>query len=128
MREEQRFDRVSGMIEDRLAGMTYAEIGVKYGISRQRVGQIYGKYNKYNFKAIKESGCIYRNLRDWMNKNSVDRADLLRRIYGRPVELTAAAMQKFYAILVGRSPMPEEMAHRIAATTGITYEDILEIG
>lgn len=128
MREEQRFDRVSGMIEDRLAGMTYAEIGVKYGISRQRVGQIYGKYNKYNFKAIKESGCIYRNLRDWMNKNSVERADLLRRIYGRPVELTSAVMQKFYAILVGRSPMLEEMVGRIAIITGLTYEEVLEIG
>ena len=45
MKEDQRFDRIAGMIEDRLAGMTYEEIGNKYGISRQRVGQIYGKYN-----------------------------------------------------------------------------------
>lgn len=128
MQEEKWLGRIESMINDRAAGMTYAEIGAKYGVSRQRIGQVYQKYNKYNFKAIKECGCVYINVRDWMNKNSVDRTELLRMIYGQSTEPTVAVMQKFCAILLGKKPMPEMAAGRLSAITGLTYEQVLEIG
>lgn len=128
MREDQRFDRIAGMIEDRLAGMTYEEIGNKYGISRQRVGQIYGKYNRYNFKAIKECGCAYRNIRSWMNKNSVERTELIQMINGNQVEPTTAEMQRFYAILLGKKRMPDMMVGRLAEITGMSIDFVLETG
>ena len=128
MQEEKWFDRIESMVNDRAAGMTYAQIGAKYGVSRQRIGQVYKKYNKYNFKAIKECGCVYINVRDWMNKNSVDRAALLQMVYENMNEPTTAELQRLYSIMLGKVVMPNEMTRKIAEITGLSCKAVLEIG
>ena len=128
MQEEKWLDRIESMVNDRAAGMTYAEIGAKYGVSRQRIGQVYKRYNKYNFKAIKACGCVYINVRDWMNKNSIDRTELLQLIYESQNEPTTAELHRMYNILLGRAAMPNEMTCRIAKITGLTCKMVLEIG
>lgn len=128
MNKEQRYDRIAGMLEDRAAGLTYAEIGLKYGISRQRVGQIYSKYNRYNFRAIKSDGCVYRNIRNWMNRYGVDRAEFLNEIGVCLGSTQCAASQNFCRILLGKKPMPEDVLDRIVSITGIARETVLEIG
>ena len=60
-------------------GMTYQQIGEVCGVSRQRIGQILGKWNPNNFHVITDS-CIYPNLRKWMNDNKVSRAEFCRRM------------------------------------------------
>lgn len=128
MQEEKWLDRIESMVNDRAAGMTYAEIGAKYGVSRQRIGQVYKKYNKYNFKAIKECGCVYINVRDWMNQNSIDRTELLQLIHYDHKVPTSADLHRMYNILLGRLVMPNEMTRRIAKITGLSCKAVLEIG
>lgn len=128
MQEEKWIDRIESMVNDRAAGMTYAEIGAKYGVSRQRIGQVYKKYNKYNFKAIKPCGCVYINVRDWMNKNSVDRTELLQMIKGNHDDLTHADLSRMYNILLGKLVMPNEMTRKIAKITGLDCKSVLETG
>ena len=128
MQEEKWLDRIESMVNDRAAGMTYAEIGAKYGVSRQRIGQVYKKYNKYNFKAIKESGCVYINVRDWMNCHSIDRTELLQMIRDDQRDPTSADLHRMYNILLGRLVMPNEMTRRIAKITGLPCKTVLEIG
>lgn len=128
MQEEKWLDRIESMVNDRAAGMTYAEIGAKYGVSRQRIGQVYKKYNKYNFKAIKESGCVYINVRDWMNRHSIDRTELLQMIRDDQRDPTSADLHRMYNILLGRLVMPNEMTRRIAKITGLPCKTVLEIG
>lgn len=128
MQEEKWLDRIESMVNDRAAGMTYAEIGAKYGVSRQRIGQVYKKYNKYNFKAIKQCGCVYINVRDWMNKNSIDRAELLQMIRGDQNDPTHADLCRMYNILLGRLVMPNEMTRKIAKITGLDCKAVLETG
>ena len=52
-------------------GMTYAQIADKLGISKQAVAQALSQYNPKQFRFIKETTCIYKGLREWMNKNKV---------------------------------------------------------
>lgn len=119
-------DRYDDMLKDRASGMTYAQIGRKYGVTRQRIGQICGKYNKYNFRVVKDNGCVYKNLRKWMNENSVGRAELLRKIGVAPEDINEHTLRAFRRILTGKSEMSEEVAGRLAAITGMRYEVILE--
>ena len=62
------------------SGMTYEEIAIMFGVSRQRVHQVCGKYNPCRFQFISEKGCIYPNWRNWMNENKVSRYELERRM------------------------------------------------
>lgn len=62
------------------SGMTYEEIAIMFGVSRQRVHQVCGKYNPCRFQFISEKGCIYPNWRNWMNENKVSRYELARRM------------------------------------------------
>ena len=128
MRQEQKYDRIAGMLEDRAAGLTYAEIGAKYGISRQRVGQIYKQYNRYNFRAIKSDGCIYRNIRNWMNCHGIDRADLLSQIGLRLGSTEIGSKQCLCRILLGKKPMPLEMLNKIVEVSGMSADAVVEIG
>lgn len=113
------------MLQDRAAGMTYAEIGQKHGVSRQRIGQICGRWNKYYFKVIKKDGCVYVNLRNWMNENSVSRSELVRRMGLDPCGETLSRMRSY---LSGRNNPPKAYIDRLISATGMSYEQLFEIG
>lgn len=113
------------MLSDRASGMTYAEIGKKHGISRQRVGQICGKWNKYCFRVIKEDGCIYVNLRNWMNKNSISRSELVRKMGMEP---TGETMARIRSYLSGTNNPSKVYIDRLIEATGMPYEVLFEIG
>ena len=128
MKESKGYDRYYEMLKDRAAGMTYEQIGKKHGITRQRVGQICGQYNKYNFRVIKDDGCIYKNLRKWMNDNSMSRAELLQKIGFNSVSSNSVVMNNFRKMLLGKRTMSEDVVGRLAVVTGMTYEAVLEVG
>lgn len=113
------------MIKDRGLGMTYGEIGKKHGISRQRVGQVIGKANKYNFKVVKQSGCVYVNLRNWMNDNSISRTELVRRMGMTP---NGETMSRFRAYLSGTRNPPKKYIDLLIEATGMKYETLFKIG
>lgn len=123
--EDQRYNRVSGMINDRNAGMTYEQIGAKYGISRQRVGQLIGKSNKYCFRVIKRNGCKFVNLRDWMNENYISRNELARMMGFCP---TGETMSRIRSYLTGASDPPKVYIDKMIEATGMDYETLFEVG
>lgn len=120
--EALRYDEI---VADRTAGMTYAQIGEKYGITRQRVGQIFGKHNRHNYRVVKKDGCIYINLREWMNQNFVNRAELLQKI---GVEPTVTNMNVFRFHLRGLNGMSEEVISGLMRETGLSREKLFQIG
>lgn len=113
------------MMADRSLGMTYAQIGEKHGVSRQRVGQIIGKSNKYCFKVIKKRGCKFVNLRNWMNQNSISRDELARRMGLTP---NGETMARIRAYMSGMSNPPKVYIDRLIEATGMDYETLFEIG
>ena len=110
---------------DRSLGMTYAQIGEKHGVSRQRVGQIIGKSNKYCFKVIKRRGCKFVNLRNWMNENSISRNELARRMGLTP---NGETMARIRAYMSGMSNPPKAYIDRLIEATGMDYETLFEVG
>lgn len=125
MRTTYKYDRNEDMLDDRAAGMTYAEIGAKYGVSRQRVGQICGKWNKYYFRVIKREGCVFVNLRDWMNENNISRNELVRRMGMEP---TGETLTRLRSYLTGTNNPPKTYIDRLITATGMDYETLFEVG
>lgn len=113
------------MRRDRDAGMTYAQIGEKHGVSRQRVGQLIGHSNKYCFRVVKKEGCKFVNLRNWMNNNSISRNELVRMMGLTPNGETLA---KIRAYMSGMSNPPKLYIDKMIEATGMDYETLFEIG
>lgn len=113
------------MRKDRVAGMTYAQIGEKYGLSKQRVGQLIGHSNKYCFRVIKKEGCKFVNLRNWMNKNSISRNELARMMGLVPDGETMARIRSY---MTGASKPPKNYIDMMIEATGMDYETLFEVG
>lgn len=126
--EKQMYDRIASMVTDRASGMTYEQIGEKHGVTRQRVGQLISKWNKYNFKVIKPKGCAYKNLRKWMNDHCIDRSELARAVGVTPEPIGGYDMQNFRYMLLGRRVFPEDILKEMIAVTGLSKDQILERG
>lgn len=125
LKERQCCDRYDEMMKDRAAGMTYEQIGKKHGVSRQRVGQMIGRSNKYCFRVIKKDGCKFINLRNWMNENSISRNELVRMMGFIP---NGETMARIRAYLSGLSNPPKTYIDRMIEATGMDYETLFEIG
>lgn len=126
--DKQMYDRVAVMVRDRAAGMTYEQIGEKHGVTRQRVGQLISKWNKYNFKVIKTDGCAYKNLRKWMNDHCIDRPELARAVGVSSDPIGGYEMQNFRYMLLGRRKFPDDILKKMMAVTGLNRDQILERG
>lgn len=118
-------DVCSDMRKDRAAGLTYAQIGEKYGLSKQRVGQLIGHSNKYYFKVIKRSGCKFVNLRNWMNENSISRNEFARMMGLIPSGPTLARIRSY---MTGECTPPKHYIDMMLKATGMDYETFFEVG
>ena len=125
MAREEKYERNLCMLEDRESGMTYEEIARKHGVTRQRVGQICGKWNKYYFRVIKKDGCVFVNLRNWMNDNSISRAELMRRM---GLQVNGENLARLRTVLTGHANPRKEYIDGLIQATGMTYEDLFEVG
>ena len=113
------------MRRDRELGMTYAQIGEKHGVSRQRVGQLIGHSNKYCFRVIKKEGCKFVNLRNWMNENSISRNELARRMGLVP---SGVIMGRIRSYMSGENKPPQHYIDMMIKATGMDYETLFEVG
>lgn len=115
-----RSERTLAIIKERESGMSCSEIGKKYGISKQRVQQISGTNRGNYFAPIKESQCIYPNLRNWMNDNKIARAEFLRRMgyQSCPRNIT-----KLSGVMLGAN-MRKDYIDVMLKVTGLTYEEL----
>lgn len=107
-------------LEARERGLTYAEIAEMFGVSKQRVAQTCGKHQPKHFQHITEKGCIYPNLRKWMNENKVSKYDLVRRMGF--VNSQSAASVALREHMIGKIEMKKSYIDKLLKVTGLSYE------
>ena len=105
-------------------GYNSRQISEMLGITRQRVHQILGKQDGVRFKVIGDT-CPYKNLRAWMNKNKVSRAEFIRRMGYANDGPTA---QSFSAVLRGDKQPKKDYIDLMLRVTGMTYEEMFAEG
>ena len=110
--------------EDREAGMKYREIAEKHGVSYQYVATICGKYNPLRFHFITETGCVYPNLREWMNKNKVSKSEFLRRM---SLEVCVANLRRLGGVMSGNQDPRKKYIDAMIGATGMTYETLFAL-
>ena len=108
---------------EREKGMTYKQIAEKYGVSHQAVSQACGRGDPRYFRIVTEEGCIYTNLRKWMNKNEVSFAELLRRM-GK--ERASGNLTRLHEQLRGKVELKKSTIDQLIAVTGIRYEKLFK--
>lgn len=102
-------------------GLTHSQIAKKYGISRQRVAQVCGKYTPTSFIAITEEQCVYPKWRAWMNDNKVSRAELIRRMGNVASE---KSFERLSSYMRGVNHPTKATIDKLLAATGLTYEEL----
>ena len=111
------------MRADRAQGMTYEQIGKKYGVTRQYVYQLIGGETKSCFRGITEKDCIYPNLRKWMNENKVSKTELTRRLFGNGYANNQNYLCKW---LTGKGYPIKKTIDKFIKVTGLTYEELFK--
>ncbi len=111
--------------ELREQGLTYTQIAEILGISKQAVRQSLAKYNPKHFQPFNEEGCIYKGLREWLNRNKVSRTELIRRTGYLP---HTTKIQRLSLCLKGEAEFKKCEIDDILAVTGLTYEQAFEVG
>ena len=112
-------ERSRQMLYDRDQGMTYREIGEKYGVSYQRVQQLIGgrKGNTGPFRPVKK--CPYPNLKKWMNELQISRHEICRRVYGNTGRENYNRMCSY---IRGDNDPPKRVIDKMIEATGMKYE------
>ena len=101
-------------------GMTYQQIADHFGVSYQAVANSLSKHNPRLFRYVSETGCVYPNLRRWMNDNKVGKRELLRRCGLGCAPNNVARMERY---LCGRIDPPKRTIDKILMATGLSYEE-----
>lgn len=104
-------------------GYTLEQIGLLLDISRARAGQLVARQGR--FQAVTDKHCPFVNLRAWMNKNRVSRAEFLRRMgYMNSPE----TIRRFGTYLRGEHQPRKDFIDKMLDVTGMTYEEMFKIG
>lgn len=103
-------------------GLTHREIAERFGVSRQYVAMVCGRFDPVYFSPIGKE-CIYPNLRKWMNIHKVSRKEFLRRMDLTPSSNNYDRLNSYlYGIGYPRKPYIDKML----AITGLTYEELFK--
>ena len=117
----EKTERKKEMIELKEQGYTYEAIANKYGISKQRVGQILhqnhnGRENDGRKRWILNENSAYPNLSKWIIENDITAGELAERIGITYVTLSA--------YLNGKRDMKLKTAKKICDVTGKTMQEL----
>lgn len=113
-------ERTQKILSARAEGQTYTEIAQRFGVSKQRVGQICGKQDARYFQYVSETGCVYPYWREWMNENMVSRRELVRRMGLVEPDPGNAIVVGGY--MRGEYDPPKRFIDRLIEVTGLKYE------
>ena len=100
-------------------GMTYQQIADHFGISYQAVAQPLAKYQPNHFHYVTETGCVYPNIRKWLNDNKVNKSEFARRC---GFCNQSDRKKRLDGYLKGRCDPPKRVIDKILSVTGLTYE------
>lgn len=111
--------------ELRMQGLTFAEIGKRLGVSRQRIAQCCAGMNpeRIAWACHKEDlDCIiYAGLKKWMLENKVSVPEMMRRI---GLDTGSSRSKHFRNRLEGKTQLPITEIKKILAVTGGTFEQM----
>lgn len=111
--------------ELRMQGLTFAEIGKRLGVSRQRIAQCCAGMNPEQtaWACHKEDlDCIiYAGLRKWMLENKVSVPEMMRRI---GLDTGSRRSENFRKRLKGKTQLSITEIKKILAVTGGTFEQM----
>ena len=110
-------ERNQKMEECRLNGMTYAKIAAEFGLSKQRVYQIIGGH-RGKIVSIKESQCVFPELRKYLIENNISINALTRKIYGS----VEPGNRQTISILLKGDNSHKCIIDKVLKATGLTYE------
>lgn len=113
-------ERTKAYIQARESGLSYREIGEMFGVSFQTVAQVCGKYQPRQFQFVTETGCVYPNLRKWMNENRVSRREVVRRM--GLIDTNPGSVSLFGDYMRGKHDPPKRVIDKLLEVTGMTYE------
>lgn len=113
--------------ELRMQGLTFAEIGKRLGVSRQRIAQCCAGMNPEAtaWACHKEDlDCIiYAGLRKWMLENKVSVPEMMRRI---GLDTGSRRSENFRKRLKGKTQLSITDIKKILAVTGGTFEQMFK--
>lgn len=111
--------------ELRMQGLTFAEIGKRLGVSKQRAAQCCAGMNpeRTAWACHKEDleSIIYAGLKKWMLKNRVSVPEMMRRI---GLDTGSSRSKHFRNRLEGKTQLPITEIKKILAVTGGTFEQM----
>lgn len=109
-----RHQKTDLYMADRARGLTYREIGEKYGVSGQSVYTCCAKQGAMPKKVISFKGCIWPNLRRWLNEDRGRAERFFLAMKGTTI----------LDILKGIRQPKKDVIDRMIAITGMTYEEL----
>lgn len=103
-------------LAERAKGLTYRQISEKYGVSYQCVHSVCRNVDGTYKTVITEKGCIYPNLRRWLNKDRRRRDRFFKAMRGVTIR----------EILKGAQMPKKNTIDKMLALTGMTYEELFQ--
>lgn len=101
-------------LADRRKGMTYREIAEKHGVSYQCVHTVCTRVDGTYRNRISEKGCIYPNLRHWLNKDRRRSAGFFKAMKGYSIR----------DFMNGTRQPKKDAIDKMIALTGMNYEEL----
>lgn len=111
--------------ELRMQGLTFAEIGKRLGVSKQRIAQccagMDAEMTASACRAKDLNGIIYAGLKKWMLENRVSVPEMMRRI---GLDTGSRRSEHFKNRLKGKTQLSITEIKKILAVTGETFEEV----
>ena len=122
-------ERNAKLLQMRLNGATFEEIGKELGLSRQRVHMIWKSLLKESAWEISpkqtywNDRCVYEKLKDCLNKKGMTMKELVIYVYG---EYSPKTYQRLKMHLRGISMFNKTELEKLSELTGICFAEILD--
>ena len=101
-------------------GMTYQQIADAYGISRQRVAQLIGRYSS-NRHRPERTYSIYPGVDRWMHENKMTYTEVARQL---GYAVAPGTLSRINRIFTGMSEMNKSDIDKLINLAGKTYEEL----